>query len=76
MQTWKDSLHLAKEKLLSNHYQKIVPLPLSDETKTGSGGDQPERDNLIDRNEIEGNKNPSLLKIILGDNALENALPR
>lgn len=76
MQTWKDSLHLAKEKLLNNHFQKNVYLQLSDETKTGSGGDQPERDNLTDRNENEGNKTPSILKIILGENALENALPR
>jgi hypothetical protein len=76
MQTWNDSLHLAKEKLLNNHYQKNVYLQLSDETKTGSGGDQPERDNLTDRNDNEGNKTPSILKIILGENALENALPR
>ncbi|MEN9918447.1 MAG: putative uncharacterized protein YlbG, partial [Bacteroidota bacterium] len=26
MQTWNDSLHLAKEKLLSNHYQNVVSL--------------------------------------------------
>ena len=76
MQTWKDSLHLAREKQLNNQYQNVVSLPLSDETETGSGGDQPARDNLIDRNGLEEDKTSSLSKIILGENALENALPR
>lgn len=69
MQTWNDSLHLAKEKQLNNHYQNGVYLPLSDETETGSGGDQPARDNLIDRNGSEGDKTSSFPKIILGENA-------
>jgi transposase InsO family protein len=76
MQTWKDSLHLAKEKLLNNQYQNVVSLPLSDQTETGSGGDQPARDNLTDRNDFEGDKTSSIPKIILGENASENALPR
>lgn len=76
MQTWNDSLHLAKEKLLNNQYQNVIPLSVSDETEPGSGGDQPVRDNLIDRNGSEGDKNPSSSKIILGENAFENALPR
>lgn len=76
MQTWNDSIHLAKEKLLNNQYQNVISLPLSDETETGSGGDQPARANLTDRNEKEGSKTPSSLKIILGENAFENALPR
>lgn len=76
MQTWNDSLHLAKEKLLNNQYQNVISLPLSDETEPGSGGDQPARDNLTDRNDKEGVNNPSSLKIILGENALENALSR
>lgn len=40
-----DSLHLAKEKLLADQYQKVVPLPLSGEMETGSAGDQPASDN-------------------------------
>ena len=28
MQTWNDSIHLAKEKMLSNLYQNVVSLPL------------------------------------------------
>jgi len=69
-------LHLAKEKQLNNHYQNVVSLPLSDETETGSGGDQPAWDNLIERNGFEGDKTTSFPKIILGDNAFKNALPR
>jgi hypothetical protein len=36
--------------LLNNYYQKVVPLTLSDEAKPGSGGDQPARNNLTNRN--------------------------
>lgn len=50
MQTWNDSLHPAKEKLLSNHYQNVVSLPLSSEVETGSAGEQPVRNNLADWN--------------------------
>jgi hypothetical protein len=77
MQTWKDSLHLTKEKLLNNQYQNVVSIPLSVGTETGSGGDQPARDNLTDRNGFEGGgKTTSFPKIILGENAIKNALPR
>lgn len=68
MQTWNDSLHLAKEKMLNNKYQNVVSLPLSDKTETGPGGDQPERDNLTDRNGAEEDNSSSLSKTILGDN--------
>ena len=54
MQTWNESIRLAKEKLLSNHYQNVVSLPLSDETEMGSGGDQPNRDSLTEWNEKGG----------------------
>lgn len=37
MQTWGDSLHLAKEKMLTDHFQNDVPLPVSDQAETGSG---------------------------------------
>ncbi len=50
MQTWIDSIHLAKEKILSNHYQNVVSLPLSGEKETGSAGKQPASDNLTDWN--------------------------
>ena len=76
MQTWNDSLHLAKEKLLNNQFQNVVSLPVSDETETGSGGDQPVRDNLTDWNGQRGQKSPSFPFIIPRENALENALPR
>lgn len=76
MQTWNDSLPLAKEKLLNNHSQNVVSLPLSDETETGSGGDQPARDNLTDWNGQKGQISPSFPSIIPRENTLENALPR
>lgn len=76
MQTWNDSLHLAKEKLLNNQFQNVVSLSLSDETETGSGGDQPARDNLTDWNGQKGQASPSFPFIIPRDNALKNALPR
>jgi len=76
MQTWNDSLHLAKEKLLNNQFQNVVSLPLSDETKTGSGGDQPARDNLTDWNGQKGQISPSFPFIIPRVNASKNALPR
>jgi hypothetical protein len=59
MQTWIDSIHLAKEKILSNHYQNVVSLPLSGEKETGSAGKQPASDNLTDRNSQGGQKSPS-----------------
>lgn len=34
MQTWNDTLHMAKDKLLFNHYQNVVSLPLSGEVET------------------------------------------
>jgi transposase InsO family protein len=76
MQTWNDSLNLAKEKLLDDHYQKIVSLPVSDETEPGSGGDQPARDNLTDWNGQRGQISPSFPTLIPRVNALENALPQ
>jgi hypothetical protein len=51
MQTFKDSIHLAQEKILESHYQKNVSLPLSGKVETGSGGDQPVRNSLTDKND-------------------------
>jgi len=76
MQTWNDSLHLAKEKLLNNQFQNVVSLSVSDETEAGSGGDQPARDNLTDWNGQKGQISPSFPFIIPKENAFENALPR
>ncbi len=76
MQTWNDSLHLAKEKLLSNQFQNVVSLTVSDQTETGTGGDQPARDSLTDWNGQKGQISPSFPLIIPRVNALENALPR
>lgn len=59
MQTWHDSLHLANDKLLSNHYQNVVSLPLSGQEETGSAGEQPVSNNLTDWNGQGGQKSPS-----------------
>jgi hypothetical protein len=50
MQTWNDSLDLAKEKLLDRKNENFVPLLAQGEAEVGSGGDQPTRINLADRN--------------------------
>ncbi|MBB4038369.1 transposase InsO family protein [Dysgonomonas hofstadii] len=59
MQTWNDSLHLANDKLLSNHYQNVVSLPLSGQEETGSAEEQPVSNNLTDWNGLGGPKSPS-----------------
>lgn len=50
MQTFLDSLHLAKEKMLTTHYQNVVPLPLSGEAEAGNAEEQPARNSLTDWN--------------------------
>lgn len=58
MQTLMDSKHLADEKMLDMYYQKSLSLPLSGEAEVGSGGDQPIRNILTDRNEKGAVKSP------------------
>ncbi len=58
MQTWKDSIHLAKEKSLSERYQNVISLPLSDEKQTGVTGEQSVSDNLTDWKGQGGLKSP------------------
>lgn len=72
MQTWNDSLHLSKEKLLSGHYQNVVSLPLSGEMETGSAGEQPVSDNLTDWNGQGGQKSPLNYLPIPRNHGLEN----
>ena len=60
MQTWLESKHLADEKNLDNKFQNFVHLLPSGEAETGSGGDQPDRNNLTDRNEEGAKLSPSL----------------
>jgi len=74
-QTWNESLHLTKNKMLENHFQKDVNLHLTGEAETGSGGDQPARNILSDWNEKGGNLSPQFSRIISRENAFENALP-
>ena len=50
IQTWEESLHLAKEKLLDRQGENLVSLMTQGEAETSSGGDQLVRNNLADRN--------------------------
>jgi hypothetical protein len=75
-QTWKESLHLTLEKMLDSKYQKDVNLHPTGETVTGSGGDQPARDNLSDWNGQPGQATPRFNRIIPRENAFENANPK
>lgn len=59
MQTWLDSIHLAKEKMLADHYQNVVSLLPSGEKETGAAGEQPASDNLTDWNGQGELKSPS-----------------
>jgi hypothetical protein len=72
-QTWKESLHLAKNKMLDTLFQKDVNLNLTGEAETGSGGDQPVRNNLSDWNGQGGPNSPLTSLNILRENALKNA---
>lgn len=72
MQTWRESIHLAKEKLLDTLNENFISLPLSDEVETGSAGEQPASNNLTDWNGQEGIKTPSYLSTIPGLYVSEN----
>ncbi|KAA6325921.1 hypothetical protein EZS27_024912 [termite gut metagenome] len=72
MQTWNETLHLAKDKLLNNQYQNFIPLPLSGEEETGSAGEQPVSNNLIDWNGQGGQNPPYNQNSIPRNHGLEN----
>jgi transposase InsO family protein len=62
MQTWIDSLHLAKDKMLDALCQKDLSLPVSGEAETGSAGEQPARNILTDWNGQGADNSPLNLK--------------
>jgi hypothetical protein len=72
MQTWKDSIHLTKDKMLLNHYQNVVSLHPSGEMETGNAGEQPASDNLTDWNGQGGQKSLFHKNTIPRNNGLEN----
>lgn len=74
-QTWNDSLHRTKNKMLDTLYQKDVSSFLTGEAETGSGGDQLVRNILSDWNGQGGTKSPHFLTNIPRVNAFENSLP-
>ena len=61
--------------MLDTLYQKDVSLYPTDEAETGSGGDQPARNNLSDWNGQGAEKSPQFSWMIPRANALENSLP-
>ena len=63
-QTWKETLDLAKSKMLETQYQNVVSLNLTGEAETGSGEDQPVRNNLSDWNGHGGQNSPPIQMII------------
>ena len=67
MQTWNESLYLAKEKLLNNQYQNFVPLHVSGKEETGTAEEQPASNNLNDWNG-QGGQNPPYNQISIPRN--------
>lgn len=59
MQTFLDTLDLAKDKMLTTHYQNSLSLPLSDKAETGSGEDQPVRNSLTNWNKNGASSAPN-----------------
>ncbi len=72
-QTWNETLHLTKSKMLDTQFQKDVSLYLTGEAEPGSGGDQPDRNILSDWNGHGGINGPQIQHIIPGEDALKNA---
>ena len=60
MQTFKESIHLAKEKLLDRQFENTVNLSSQGEADASSGGDQLARNNLVDQND-EGRNLPLVI---------------
>lgn len=58
MQTFQDSLHLAKEKMLDAQYQNVLSLSVSGEAEAGPALEQPARNTLTGRNENGVLNNP------------------
>jgi len=67
MQTWNESLHLAKDKLLNNQYQNFIPLQLSGKEETGSAEEQPASNSLTDWNG-QGGQNPPSKNLLIPRN--------
>ena len=68
MQTFREDLHLTKEKMLETLLEKVVSLPSSSEVETGNAGEQPARNSLTDGNKIGGETPPIPNNFILVQN--------
>lgn len=65
MQTWRESLHLGKKKLLDTLNENFISLPWSTEVESGSAGGQPASNVLSAWNSQEGIKTTSYPSSIL-----------
>lgn len=74
MQTWRESIHLAKEKMLDSLNENFMYLQPSGEVETGSAGKQPVSNNPTDRNGRGGQNTHSFPLVIPGINDLENPI--
>ena len=74
MQTWRESVHLAKEKLLDTLNENFVSLQPSGEVETGSAGEQPASNSLTDWNGRGDVKIPSYPLTIPGMYDLKNPM--
>ncbi|MDB5119725.1 MAG: Integrase catalytic region [Sphingobacteriales bacterium] len=61
IQTFSDSIPLAKEKNASELFGQILNFNISGETETGNAGEQPARDNLTDGNDKAANLSSAAL---------------
>ncbi len=74
MQTWNESIHLAKEKMLETLNENCIPSQLSCEVETGSAGEQPVSNNPTGWNGRGGENTPSFPLVIPVKNDLKNPI--
>ncbi|MPM33212.1 hypothetical protein SDC9_79781 [bioreactor metagenome] len=74
MQAWRESIHLAKEKMLETLNENFISLHLSGEVETGSAGEQPVSNNPNGWNGRGGQNTPSFTLAIPVMNDLENPI--
>lgn len=74
MQTWRESLHLTKEKMLDTLNENFIPLHLSGEVETSSAGEQLVSNSPTGWNGRGGENTPSFPLAIPVINDLENPI--
>lgn len=74
MQTWRECIHLTKEKMLDSLNENYISLQLSGEVETGSAGEQPVSNNPTGWNGRGSENTPSFPLAIPVMNDLENPI--